>query len=93
MSMTNKRLKWGVAVVWVGVIASALAVVYVSHNCRMLYGELASLEQEYNRMQVEWGQYLLEQSALASLSSIEQIAHEKLNMRAPTPDDIVVVRP
>ncbi len=92
MRMTNRQMVWTIASVWIGVVVSALAVVYVSNNCRTLYAELALLERESNRLQVEWGQYLLEQSALASLGSIEQIAREKLNMRSPTPDEIVVVK-
>jgi len=78
---------------WCAALASALAVVLVAHLCRQLYSELAVLEQQANEYQVEWGQYLLEQSSWASLSRIEQLARERLGMRVPTEDELRVVRP
>lgn len=84
---------WWLSTVWVAVICSALAVVYVSHLCRQLYSELSGLEQEANTLQVEWGRYLLEQSSWASLSRIEQLAKSRLHMRVPGAEEIVVVRP
>jgi len=89
--VTSKQQNWLVVVSWLGVISSALAVVYVSHSCRTLYAELATLERYANNLQVEWGQLLLEQSSLASYSRVEQLATEQLGMRAPRPDEIVVV--
>tara|TARA_R110001592_G_scaffold363352_2_gene684898 strand:+ start:169194 stop:169433 length:240 start_codon:yes stop_codon:yes gene_type:complete len=79
--------------VWVAVICSALSVIYVSHLCRQLYSDLSKLEQESNTLQVEWGRYLLEQSSWASLSRIEQLAKDQLEMRVPGPEEIVVIRP
>ena len=82
----------GVVILWVLVLVSAVSVVYVSHLCRQLYGELSLLEREKNGLQVEWGRYLLEQSSWASLSHIEQLAISRLDMRVPAPDEIVMVR-
>lgn len=82
-----------IGLLWCSVLGSALAVVLVSHLCRQLYSELAVLEQQVNEYQVEWGQYLLEQSSWASLSRIEQVATEQLGMRVPTADELRVVRP
>ncbi len=84
---------WLLPVVWIAVICSALSVVYVSHLCRQLYNELSSLEQEANSLQVEWGRYLLEQSSWASLTRIEQLARDRLHMRVPGAEEIVVIRP
>ncbi len=82
-----------VTLLWTAVLGSALAVVVVSHLCRQLYSELAVLEQQANEYQVEWGQYLLEQSSWASLSRIEQLAREQLGMRVPRDDELRVVQP
>jgi cell division protein FtsL len=87
----DRQKNWLVVVSWLGVVSSALTVVYVSHGCRTLYAELAILEQHANELQVEWGQLLLEQSYLASYARIEQLATEQLQMRAPRPSEIVVV--
>ena len=80
-------------VLWLAVLGSAMGVVLVSHLCRQLYSELAVLEQQANEHQVEWGQYLLEQSSWASLSRIEQVARENLGLRAPEEHELRVVRP
>lgn len=84
---------WIVAGLWLAVMVSAIGVAYASHLCRLLYGELALLQREENRLQVEWGQYLLEQSSWGALGRIERIAAEKLAMHVPQTSEIVVVRP
>ncbi len=84
--------RWALAL-WLLVMASALAVVQVSHLCRQRYSELASLQRQENRLQVQWGQYLLEQSSWASLTRIEAIAQDKLGMQVPETDDVVMVKP
>lgn len=93
--LANKKSStgWWLPIVWVVVVCSALSVIYVSHLCRQLYGELSRLEQESNTLQVEWGRYLLEQSSWASLSRIERMAKDQLDMRAPGAEEIVVIRP
>jgi cell division protein FtsL len=92
LTKKNPNTAWLLPIVWMAVICSALSVIYVSHLCRQLYGELSRLEQESNALQVEWGRYLLEQSSWASLSRIERLAKGQLNMRAPGAEEIVVIR-
>jgi len=91
--MAGRALVRIVVVVWLLDLVSTVAVVIASHRCRQLYAELARLQQEENRLQVEWGQYLLEQSSWASLGRIEQLAQEKLEMYVPEIDTIVLVKP
>jgi cell division protein FtsL len=81
------------AISWVLMLFSGLCVVFVSHQCRLLYSELALLEQEKNSLEVAWGQYLLEESSLASLHRVESVARQKFAMQAPALDQIVVVKP
>ncbi|MGS2723629.1 cell division protein FtsL [Porticoccus sp. GXU_MW_L64] len=90
---SKKSLAGVAAVLWLAVMVSALAVVNVSHKCRSLFAELSQLEKAHHEQQVVWGQLLLEQAAHGSFSSVEQQAADKLGMRAPVADDIVVVRP
>ena len=82
-----------VAGLWLAVVLSALAVVNVSHQCRQLYSELAVLQREQNSLQVAWGQYLLEQSSLSSLSRIETKAIAELEMRVPDISEVIMVAP
>lgn len=84
--------RWLLAL-WLLVLASAVAVVYTSHQSRQLYGELSQLQREENRLQVEWGQYLLEESSWASLGRIERIAKDELDMHVPAIEDVVMVKP
>ncbi|MEZ0122942.1 MAG: cell division protein FtsL [Candidatus Reddybacter sp.] len=78
---------------WVAVLLSGLGVVYVSHQCRLLYGELAQLQQEKNRLEIARGQNLLEASAQASLHRVEQLALGRLDMQVPALDEIIRVKP
>ena len=80
-----------IAVLWVMVVISGLSVAYVSHLCREKYGKLMVMERDANQMQVDYGKYLLEQSAWGSLQRIEVSAIAELNMRSPKPEEIVIV--
>ena len=89
----TRGMGWLVAGLWVGVVISAIGVTYSSHQCRQLYIELAVLRREENHLQVEGGQFLLEQSAWSALGRIERVAVEKLRMRVPETSEIVMVQP
>jgi cell division protein FtsL len=78
-------------VFWLLTIASALSVVYVTHDTRLKYHQLEMLKQEQNQLQVVWGQYLLEESTWSTYSRIEQIAKDDLKMEVPTASHVVIV--
>jgi len=80
------------ALLWLAVMASALAVVASTHKHRQQVDRLETLRQEADELQVVWGQYLLERSTWASYSRVERLAREKLSMRLPRAEDIVVVQ-
>ena len=82
-----------VVVLLVMVVLSALAVINSAYHHRQLFNDHQQLLQGRDRLQVEWGQLLLEQSALAAHSQIEQVVTKKLDMYVPAPDEIVVVKP
>ncbi|MGQ0523374.1 MAG: cell division protein FtsL [Betaproteobacteria bacterium] len=72
-------------------IACALALVTAQHKSRKLYVELQNEQELAKRLEVEWGQLQLEQQTWAMHGRVEQIAAEKLNMRVPPPNRIQVV--
>jgi cell division protein FtsL len=80
-----------VACLWISVIASALAVVASTQQVRRDVNQLETLRREASHLQVEWGQYLLEESTWAAYSRVEGIANRELNMIAPTTEHIVMV--
>jgi cell division protein FtsL len=43
------------------------------------------------QLEVEWGQLQLEQSTWANNARIEKIARDKLQMKAPTPQQILTI--
>lgn len=79
------------ALLWLLVIASALAVVASTHQVRKQTNTLETLRREAAQLQVEWGQYLLEQSTWAAYSRVEAIATQKLGMFPATAEDILMV--
>lgn len=79
------------SVLWVAVVVSALAVVYVKHETRMLYVETQVLEKRSDDLSAEWGRLQLEQNTLAAHGRVENIARTKLGMIVPSYDEIKVL--
>ncbi len=73
-------------------VVSALAVVHTTHASRKLFVEILSLQQVQDRLDVEWGQLLLEQSTWATHGRLEHIASSRLGMHLPPADSIVILR-
>jgi len=80
-----------VAVLWVLVLVSALAVVASTHQTRNQVDRLETLRRDAAELQVVWGQYMLEQSTWAAYSRVERLAREELDMLLPRVEDIVMV--
>ncbi|MEH6649335.1 MAG: cell division protein FtsL [Motiliproteus sp.] len=80
------------AVLLVAVVVSALGVIYSAFLYRQAFNDQQQLYQQRDSLGVEWGQLLIEQSALASHSRIENTVTKRLDMYVPAPDEIVVVR-
>lgn len=81
-----------IALLWIVVVVSALAVAFVSHLCREKYSQLTAMEREANQLQVDYGKYLLEHSAWGSLQRIENMAANNLQMRSPQPEEILMIK-
>ena len=74
------RAAIAVSCLLLGVVASAVAVVWVHHERRSLSVELDEADARRDRLQVEWGRLQIEQSTWAASDRIERIAAEKLNL-------------
>lgn len=81
-----------IALLWILVVVSALSVAFVSHLCREKYSVLTAMEREANQLQVDYGKYLLEQSAWGSLQRIENMAAKNLQMHSPLPEEILMIK-
>lgn len=74
-------------------LASSIALVEMQHRHRTLFVELQALERERDELETEWGRLQLEQSTWATHDRIQSIARDKLGLRVPPVDEIVLVTP
>lgn len=81
-----------VAVLVVVIVCSALAVTYSAFQYRLLFNQQQILITQWDDFQVEWGQLLLEQSALGTNNRVEQIARQQLDMMTPQPAMVEMVQ-
>ncbi|GAB6040201.1 cell division protein FtsL [Endothiovibrio diazotrophicus] len=81
-----------VAILAAASMLTAFGVVYAKHASRKEFIELQGLQAQRNRMNVEWGRLLLEEGAWSSHGRIEKTARERLGMRLPRAEDVVIVR-
>ena len=91
--MSQRLALFAVPVLWVAVLASAAGVVYVRHEARSLFIELESLSAERDRLNIEWGQLQLEQSAWSNHGFVERVANDKLRLVLPQPAEVRIVTP
>jgi cell division protein FtsL len=78
----------GLPLLWLAVLASAVAVVRARHESRTLFVELERLSAERDRLNIEWSQRQLEQSAWSNHGFVERVAAGRLGMKIPTPDEV-----
>ncbi|MFS1702019.1 cell division protein FtsL [Aestuariibacter sp. GS-14] len=77
---------------FIAVIASALAVILSSHHNRQQNIALEQLMREKDDLDVEWRNLVLEQRALTEHNRIEALVEKHLDMQRPGAEDEVVVR-
>jgi cell division protein FtsL len=80
-------------VVWVAVLGSAAAAVYIKHRSREMFAELERLDTRRDNLEIEWGQLQLEQSAWSTHAFVERVASAKLHMAMPPPKEIEIITP
>ncbi|KAF1701082.1 cell division protein FtsL [Pseudoxanthomonas suwonensis] len=82
-----------VGILLLAVVATGIAVVYERYRHRQLFVELTRLERQRDELNIEFGRLQLEQATWAQANRIDQVARERLGMKFPDAEDIVVVRP
>ncbi len=83
------RIYW-LALLLTMVISSALTVIYVKHESRILFAELRDTQKLQDQEIIEWGRLQLQNSTLATHSNVESRARKALKMRLP--DQVQVVQ-
>ncbi len=72
------------------VLGSALTVIYVKHESRVLFAELRAVQKQQDHQVIQWGRLQLQNTTLATHSNVESRARHDLQMRIP--DNVELVR-
>ena len=73
------------------VIGSALTVIYVKHESRLIFSELRDVQKRQDRAVIQWGRLQLQNSTLATHSNVEAQARKTLKMRLPETVHLVLL--
>ncbi len=71
---------------------TAMAVVMLRHQSRLLFVEYQSLLTERDSLNIEWGKLLLEEGAWSEHRRIETLARDRLHMSTPVPHRVIIVK-
>ena len=85
----------GVAIVLallIGVVVSAVGVVWTRHENRVLFVSLTAQQNERDSLNIEYGRLELEQATYAEPRRINEEARQTLGMFEPRPQDIRLLR-
>ena len=80
------------ALIIITLVSSAVATAYSVHKYRAYLNDLQRLQTDRDNLEVQWGQLLLEQNSWGAYGRIGKVATEQLQMRSPTPQEIIMVR-
>lgn len=73
-------------------LVTALTVIKAAYDYRRLFNDHQILVHQWDELQVEWGQLLLEQSTWGGHGRIESEAETRLQMRVPKADETEIIR-
>ncbi len=76
------RLYWLMLLI-VLVTGSALTVVYVKHESRVLFSKLRLVQKQQDEQVIHWSRLQLQNSTLVTQSNVETVARKKLDMVLP----------
>tara|TARA_Y100001956_G_scaffold45313_1_gene44104 strand:+ start:1135 stop:1452 length:318 start_codon:yes stop_codon:yes gene_type:complete len=74
------------------IFASAMGVVFTTHHTRQAITEKDQALMERERLDNEWRNLLLEETALAEHSRVQAVAKQDLEMTRPDADKEVVIQ-
>jgi len=75
--------KYWFALLLAFVLGSALTVIYVKHESRLLFSELRTVQKQQDQAVIQWSRLQLQNSTLATQSNVEAQARKTLKMRLP----------
>ncbi len=79
----------GFALLLTLVLGSALSVVYVKHQSRVLFADLRGVQKQQDQQVIQWGRLQLQNTTLAAHSNVGSRARKDLKMRLPENVELV----
>ncbi|MFQ5546547.1 MAG: cell division protein FtsL [Acidiferrobacterales bacterium] len=73
------------------VMLTAMVVVTLRHQSRLLFVEYQSLQAERDSLNIEWGKLLLEEGAWSEHRRVETLARDQLHMATPVAHRVIIV--
>lgn len=73
------------------VLGSAMTVIYVKHESRVLFSELRFIQKNQDEQVIRWSRLQLQNSTLITQSNVERMARKKLDMVLPDKVEIVTL--
>lgn len=80
-----------VVVLFIAILMTSICVIFQSYQYRQLFNTEQQLVAQWDELQVEWGQLLLEQSTLGENSRVESLAKRKLGMLVPRSENVEMI--
>jgi len=80
-----------IVVLFVAILVTSVSVIFQSYQYRQLFNTQQQLVAQWDELQVEWGQLLLEQSTLGENSRVEGLAKRKLGMIVPRSENVEMI--
>jgi cell division protein FtsL len=74
-----------------GIFATAMGVVFTTHETRQAITENENTLIKHDRLEDEWRNLLLEETALSDHSRVQELAKKDLDMKRPDADKEVVI--
>ena len=90
-ALTLSRQAATVLLLMLSIILSALSLVTLSDSNRKMVSQMASLQQDKNLLQTQYGQLLLEKNTWVSPSRVERAAKQDSNLNFPVPQKVVII--
>ncbi len=81
----------GLLLLFLAVLISAFAVVYLAHHNRLQTAQREQLRVEREQLDVQWRNLNLEEGALAEHSRVETLSRKRLEMKRAQPFDEKVI--
>lgn len=76
---------------WIGVLASAVGVVYAEHLERKYVFAVEKAVQHHDELEIERERLQLEEAALAAHGRVDGMARSRLQMVVPSAGDVTLV--